>query len=72
MGSYCGLSARLARYRLELILRADSTGTNRDRFGDHGPYRLARDLTLFAATVSARGGQLDAVFPDLHDRRACA
>jgi citrate lyase subunit beta / citryl-CoA lyase len=70
MGSYRGSSARLTGIAWSAAsLRADiGARTNRDRFGDHlGPYRLARDLTLLAAT-SAGVAALDAVFPDLHDK----
>jgi citrate lyase subunit beta/citryl-CoA lyase len=70
MGSYRGSSARLTGIAWSAeSLRADiGAGTNRDLFGDHlGLYRLARDLTLLAAT-SARVAALDAVFPDLHDK----
>jgi citrate lyase subunit beta / citryl-CoA lyase len=70
MGSYRGSSARLTGIAWSVdSLRADiGAETDRDRFGNHlGPYRLARDLTLLAAT-SAGVAALDAVFPDLHDK----
>jgi citrate lyase subunit beta / citryl-CoA lyase len=70
MGSYRGSSARLTGIAWSAdSLRADiGAETDRDRFGNHlGPYRLARDLTLLAAT-SAGVAALDAVFPDLHDK----
>ena len=70
MGSYRGSSARLTGIAWSAeSLRADiGAETDRDRFGDRlGPYRLARDLTLLAAT-SAGVAALDAVFPDLHDK----
>ena len=49
-------------------LRAEiGAETDRDRLGDHlAPYRLARDLNLFAAT-SARVAAIDGVFPDIRD-----
>ena len=69
MGSYRGSSARLIGVAWSAEpLRADiGAETDRDRFGDHlGPYRLARELTLLAAT-SARVAAIDAVFPDARD-----
>jgi citrate lyase subunit beta / citryl-CoA lyase len=66
MGSYRGSSARLVGVAWSAaLLRADiGAETDRDRFGDYlRPYRLARELTLLAAT-SARVAAIDAVFPD--------
>ena len=49
-------------------LRADiGAETDRDGLGGYlGPYRLARDLTLLAAT-SAGVPAIDAAFPDVRD-----
>ena len=49
-------------------MRADiGAETDRDRLGDTlGPYRLARELTLLAAT-SARVAAIDTAFPDIRD-----
>ncbi len=49
-------------------MRADiGAETDRDRLGDYlGAYRLARELTLLAAT-SARVAAIDAAFPDIRD-----
>lgn len=69
MGGYRGASARLMGIAWSAeSLRADiGAETNRDSPGDYfGPYRLARDLTLLAAT-SARVAAIDTAFPDLHD-----
>ncbi len=69
MGSYRGSSARLWAIAWSAAsLRAEiGAETDRDRLGDHlAPYRLARDLTLFAAT-SARVAAIDEVFPAIHD-----
>ena len=69
MGSYRGSSARLlglawSDQDLRAEIRAE---TDCGRPGEYiGPYRLARDLTLLAAT-SARVAAIDAVFPDAHD-----
>jgi citrate lyase subunit beta / citryl-CoA lyase len=70
MGSYRGSSARLTGIAWSAeSLRADiGAETDRDRLGDYaGPYRLARDLTLLAAT-SAGVAAIDAPFADLHDK----
>ena len=70
MGSYRGSSARLVGIAWSAEpLRADiGAETDRDRFGDYlGAYRLARELTLLAAT-SARVAAIDAIFPDARDR----
>jgi citrate lyase subunit beta / citryl-CoA lyase len=69
MGSYRGSSARLMGIAWSAeALRADiGAETDRDRLGDsYGPYRLARDLTLLAATA-ARVPAIDAAFPDARD-----
>jgi citrate lyase subunit beta / citryl-CoA lyase len=69
MGSYRGSSARLLGIAWSAqALRAD-IGAEADRDGlggAFGPYRLARDLTLLAAT-SAGVPAIDAVFPDARD-----
>ena len=54
-------------------LRADiEAEKDRDRLGDAlGPYRLARELTLLAAT-SARVAAIDTAFPTSATWRACA
>jgi citrate lyase subunit beta / citryl-CoA lyase len=69
MGSYRGSSARLLGVAWSAeALRADiGAETNRDPVGDPlGPYRLARDLTLLAAT-SARVAAIDTVFLNIRD-----
>jgi citrate lyase subunit beta / citryl-CoA lyase len=69
MGSYRGASARLIGIAwCAQSLRADiGAETDRDRLGDVlGPYRLARDLTLLAAT-SAGVAAIDAPFADPGD-----
>jgi citrate lyase subunit beta/citryl-CoA lyase len=69
MGSYRGSSARLwgVAWSAESLRAEIGAETDRDRLGDPlGPYRLARDLTLFAAT-SARVAAIDGVFPNLGD-----
>ena len=69
MGSYRGSSARLAGVAWSAeALRADiGAETDRDRLGGAlGPYRLARELTLLAAT-SARVAAIDTAFPDIRD-----
>ena len=69
MGSYRGSSARLIAVAWSAeALRADiGAETDRDRLGDYlGAYRLARELTLLAAT-SARVAAIDTVFPDIRD-----
>ena len=69
MGSYRGSSARLMGVAWSAeALRADiGAETDRDRLGDAlGPYRLARELTLLAAT-SARVSAIDTAFPDIRD-----
>jgi citrate lyase subunit beta / citryl-CoA lyase len=69
MGSYRGSSARLwaIAWSAESLRAEIGAETDRDRLVDHlAPYRLARDLTLFAAT-SARVAAIDGVFPDVRD-----
>jgi citrate lyase subunit beta/citryl-CoA lyase len=69
LGGYRGASARLLGVAWSAeALRADiGAETNRDPVGDPlGPYRLARDLTLLAAT-SARVAAIDTVFPNILD-----
>ena len=69
MGSYRGSSARLIGVAWSSeSLRADiGAETDRDPLGDYlGAYRLARELTLLAAT-SARVAAIDAAFPDIRD-----
>jgi citrate lyase subunit beta / citryl-CoA lyase len=69
MGSYRGSSARLIAVAWSSeSLRADiGAETDRGRLGDTlGPYRLARELTLLAAT-SARVAAIDTVFLNIHD-----
>jgi citrate lyase subunit beta / citryl-CoA lyase len=69
MESYRGSSARLMAVAWSAEdLRADiGAETDRDRIGDAlGPYRLARELTLLAAT-SARVAAIDAAFINIRD-----
>ncbi|MGH6798296.1 MAG: aldolase/citrate lyase family protein, partial [Roseiarcus sp.] len=69
MASYRGSSARLMGIAWSAkSLRADiGAETDRDPLGAYlGLYRLARDLTLLAAT-SAGVAAIDAVFADLRD-----
>jgi citrate lyase subunit beta / citryl-CoA lyase len=69
LGSYRGASARLRGVAWSAqSLRAEiGAETERDGLGDYlGPYRLARELTLLAAT-SARVTAIDAVFPNVHN-----
>jgi citrate lyase subunit beta/citryl-CoA lyase len=69
MGSYRGSSARLIgiAWSAESLRAEIGAETDRDRLGGHlGAYRLARDLTLIAAT-SARVAAIDGVFPDIRD-----
>jgi citrate lyase subunit beta / citryl-CoA lyase len=69
MGSYRGSSGRLIGVAWSAeSLRADiGAETDRDRLGDtFGPYRLARELTLLAAT-SARVAAIDTAFRDIPD-----
>jgi citrate lyase subunit beta / citryl-CoA lyase len=69
MGSYRGSSARLwaIAWSAESLRAEIGAETDRDRLGDHlAPYRLARELTLFAAT-SARVAAIDGVFPNIRD-----
>jgi citrate lyase subunit beta/citryl-CoA lyase len=69
MGSYRGSSARLVGIAWSAeALRADiGAEADRDALGGaFGPYRLARDLALLAAT-SAGVPAIDAVFPDARD-----
>jgi citrate lyase subunit beta / citryl-CoA lyase len=69
MGSYRGSSARLSGVAWSAeSLRADiGAETNRDALGGHfGPYRLARELTLLAATAAGVAA-IDAIFPDARD-----
>ena len=69
MGSYRSSSARLIGLSWSAeALRADiGAERTRDRLGDTlGPYRLARELALLAAT-SARVAAIDTAFPNIHD-----
>src|SRR3984885_10811116 len=69
MGSYRGSSARLIGVAWSAeALRADiGAETDRDPLGDYlGAYRLARELTLLAAT-SARVAAINAAFADIRD-----
>ncbi len=69
LGSYRGASARLMGVAWSAeSLRADiGAETDRDPLGAHlGPYRLARELTLLAAT-SARVAAIDAAFANIRD-----
>ena len=69
MASYRGSSARLIGIAWSAeSLRADiGAETDRNGLGDYaGPYRLARDLTLLAAT-SAGVAAIDAPFTDLRN-----
>ena len=69
LGSYRGASTRLMGVAWSAdALRADiGAETDRDRLGDPlGPYRLARELTLLAAT-SARVAAIDTVFLNIRD-----
>jgi citrate lyase subunit beta / citryl-CoA lyase len=69
MGSYRGSSTRLwaIAWSAESLRAEIGAETDRDRLGDPlAPYRLARELTLFAAT-SARVAAIDGVFPDFRD-----
>jgi citrate lyase subunit beta/citryl-CoA lyase len=69
MGSYRGSSARLngVAWSAE-SLRADiGAETDRDALGGAlGPYRLARELTLLAATAAGVAA-IDAIFPNARD-----
>jgi citrate lyase subunit beta/citryl-CoA lyase len=69
MGSYRGASARLIGIAWNAAsLRADiGAETDRDPLGGYlGVYRLARELTLLAAT-SARVAAIDGAFPNIRD-----
>jgi len=69
MGGYRGSSARLIGIAWNAgSLRAEiGAETDRDRLGEPlAPYRLARELVLFAAT-SARVAAIDGVFPLFRD-----
>ena len=69
MGSYRGASARLIGIAWNAAsLRADiGAETDRDPPGGYlGVYRLARELTLLAAT-SARVAAIDGAFPNIRD-----
>jgi citrate lyase subunit beta / citryl-CoA lyase len=69
MGSYRGSSARVIGIAWSTeALRADiGAETDRDRLGDYlGAYRLARELTLLAAT-SARVAAIDTAFASIRD-----
>jgi citrate lyase subunit beta / citryl-CoA lyase len=69
MGSYRGSSARLlgVAWSAESLRSDIGAEANRDDLGAYlGPSRLARELTLLAAT-SARVAAIDAVFPDIGD-----
>lgn len=70
MGSYRGSSARLLGVAWSAdALRGDiGAETERDGLGGHlGAHRLARELTLLAAT-SARVAAVDGVFRDVRDQ----
>ena len=69
MGSYRGSSARLAglAWSAGPLRRDIGAEAERDRHGALlGPFRLARELTLIAATA-ARVVAIDAPFPDVRD-----
>jgi citrate lyase subunit beta / citryl-CoA lyase len=69
MGSYRGSSTRLLGIAWSAeSLRADiGAEADRDALGGaFGPYRLARELTLLAATAAGVAA-IDAVFPDARD-----
>ena len=69
MASYRGSSPRLigVAWSPESLRAEIGAETARDRLGDYlGAYRLARELTLLAAT-SARVAAIDGVFPDIGD-----
>ena len=69
MESYLGSSTRLIGIAWSAeALRADiGAETGRDHLGGAlGPYRLARELTLLAAT-SARVAAIDTAFPNIRD-----
>ncbi|HEY6521118.1 MAG TPA: aldolase/citrate lyase family protein [Roseiarcus sp.] len=69
MGSHRGASARLIGIAWNAAsLRADiGAETDRDPLGGYlGVYRLARELTLLAAT-SARVAAIDGAFPNIRD-----
>lgn len=69
MGSYRGSSPRLigVAWSPESLRAEIRTEMARDRLGDYlGAYRLARELTLLAAT-SARVAAIDGVFPNIRD-----
>jgi citrate lyase subunit beta/citryl-CoA lyase len=69
MGSYRGSTSRLIGVAWSAeVLRADiGAATDRDPLeGYLGAYRLARELTLLAAT-SARVAAIDGAFPDIRD-----
>jgi citrate lyase subunit beta/citryl-CoA lyase len=76
MGSYRGSTARLlgVAWSAESLATDIGAEADRDRLDYLGPCRLARELTLLAAT-SARVAAIDAVFPaagDLEGLRADA
>jgi citrate lyase subunit beta/citryl-CoA lyase len=68
MGSYRGSSARLLGMAWSAeALRADiGAESERDAGRYLGPYALARDLTLVAATAAGIPA-IDAAFPDIRD-----
>jgi citrate lyase subunit beta / citryl-CoA lyase len=69
MGSYRGSTSRLigVAWSAELLCADIGAETDRDPLKAYlGAYRLARELTLLAAT-SARVDAIDAAFPDIHD-----
>jgi citrate lyase subunit beta / citryl-CoA lyase len=69
MGSYRGSSARLAgiAWSAEALRANIGAEADRDGLGGYfGPYRLARELTLLAATAAGVAA-IDAVFPDARD-----
>jgi citrate lyase subunit beta / citryl-CoA lyase len=69
MGSYRGASARLVgiAWSAQALCADIGAETARDGPASRGPYRLARDLTLLAAT-SAGVAAIDTVFSDLRDQ----
>jgi citrate lyase subunit beta/citryl-CoA lyase len=69
LGSYRGSSARLIgiAWSVESLRRDIGAETDPDPSGARtGPYRLARDLTLLAATAAGVAA-IDAAFADLND-----
>ena len=74
MASYRGSSARLIGLAWDAESLGADIGAERPRGGlgtAVGPYRLARDLTVLAATAAGVAA-IDAAFADVGDQRACA